>query len=75
MKQVGEITIEFVETLMRKVQGKVVYVHPKNYYYVVEFQFQHGTFREAFTEEDYEKGWKKTRSTYGVAPWRDVGGK
>ena len=51
MKRVGEKTSEKIDCLG---VGKVVYVHPAGRFYIVEFTFPGGKFRESFTEVKYE---------------------
>jgi hypothetical protein len=36
-------------------EGKVVYIHPRRLFIVLEFQGESGKFREAFWPEDIEK--------------------
>lgn len=38
----------FGERHGRRHSGTVVYIHPRGLFYVVEFRFDYGSFREAF---------------------------
>lgn len=55
MKRVGEKTSEKIDCLGIQKTGKVVYFHPAGRFYLVEFEFLGGRFRESFTEVKYER--------------------
>ena len=55
MKRVGEKTSEKIDCLGIQKTGKVVYVHPAGRFYLVEFEFLGGRFRESFTEVKCER--------------------
>lgn len=52
---VGDTRREYVETLWEAFKGTVIYVHPRRRFYVVEFQFKSGSFREAYAIERLEQ--------------------
>ena len=53
MVKVGDVVKEFVDSFGRHLKGKVIYVHPENRYYTVEFESEGEKFRECFTEIKY----------------------
>lgn len=48
MVKVGDRATEYVDAVGKTLTGRVVYVHPENRYYVVEFAVIGGSFRESF---------------------------
>ena len=46
--QIGDTVTERVKCLDSIEKGKVVYIHPENRYYTVEFKGLFGSFRESF---------------------------
>lgn len=46
--KVGDFKTERVETIDATMRGKVVYIHPEERYYTVEFSGLFGSFRESF---------------------------
>lgn len=52
---VGDIRYEYIDTLWNTFKGTVVYVHPRNRYYTVQFQFEKDSFRESYTIERLEQ--------------------
>lgn len=46
--QIGDTITRHIEATNRKATGKVVYIHPEDRYYTVEFAFRFGKFRECF---------------------------
>lgn len=46
--QIGDIVTRHIEATNRKATGKVVYIHPKDRYYTVEFDLGLYKFRESF---------------------------
>lgn len=48
MVKVGDKATEYVDAVGKTLTGRVVYVHPENRYYVVEFDVIGGSFRESF---------------------------
>jgi len=45
-------TLHFGEGNSRTYTGRVVYVHPERRFYIVEFGFEKGSFRETFYPEE-----------------------
>ena len=45
---IGDSVTERVVSLDAMMKGKVVYIHPENRYYTVEFKGMFGSFRESF---------------------------
>ena len=66
--QIGDTKAERVECVNAVMRGKVVYIHPEERFYTVEFQGAFGSFRESFyfplkpINEQYASGY---RSKYG----------
>lgn len=48
MVKVGDKATEYVDAVGKTLAGRVVYVHPENRYYVVEFTAGNNSFRESF---------------------------
>lgn len=46
--KVGDKRTEKVESIGKTMTGRVTYIHPLRRYYVVEFKFPKGSFRESF---------------------------
>lgn len=46
--QIGDTVTQHIEATNRKVTGKVIYIHPLRRYYMAEFTFRFGKFRECF---------------------------
>lgn len=44
----GDTVTRHIEATNRKATGKVVYIHPEGRYYMAEFTFRFGKFRECF---------------------------
>lgn len=48
LMKVGDKRTEKVESIGKTMTGRVTYIHPLRRYYVVEFKFPKGSFRESF---------------------------
>lgn len=46
--QIGDPVTQYIEATNRKATGKVIYIHPLRRYYMAEFSFRFGKFRECF---------------------------
>ena len=46
--QLGDTVTRCIADTKKKATGKVIYIHPKGCYYVVEFRTKYGRFREGY---------------------------
>lgn len=44
----GDTVTQYIEATNRKATGKVIYIHSLRRYYMAEFSFRFGKFRECF---------------------------